>query len=66
MGPWDGTYEGIAIPDGEIEEQEGMTFAFQTKPNGTSLPVAAVRSKCESTGRGSVVHSLTKMDVGTN
>ena len=37
MGPWDGTYEGIAIPEGEIEEQEGMTFAFQTLPNGDIL-----------------------------
>jgi len=37
LGPWDGTYEGIGIPDGEIEEQDGMTFAFQTLANGDTL-----------------------------
>ena len=37
LGPWDGTYEGIGIPDGEIEEQDGMTFAFQILPNGDTL-----------------------------
>ena len=39
LGPWDGTYEGNATPYGEIEElfdeqNNSITVAFQTLPNG--------------------------------